>query len=112
MLVGKHSARHVASSLLLTYVFGRTPPSAKRGGEAAGEEAEGTAAATLVAMLHSLATRFAPDAEGVRMALRPRAYEEIRRRDPPLFEHLAALFPSEHITRHYRRGQFLPSLGV
>lgn len=93
VFVGKHSTRHVASSLLLAYVFSREP-TAKTSGEA-GEEAERAGAATLVAMLHSLSTRFAPDAEALRRAYRARAYEEIRRRDAPLFEHLSALFPGE-----------------
>lgn len=93
VFVGKHSTRHLASSLLLAYVFGREP-AAKRSGEA-GEEAERIGASTLVAMLHSLSTRFAPDAETLRRTYRAHAYEEIRRRDAPLFEHLNALFPGE-----------------
>lgn len=93
VFVGKHSTRHVASSLLLAYVFSREP-SSKKSGEA-GEEADRTGAATLVAMLHSLSTRFVPDVETLRQTCRDHAYEEIRRRDAPLFEHLSTLFPGE-----------------
>lgn len=93
VFAGKYSTRHVASSLLLAYVFSREP-AAKKSGEA-GEEAERTGAATLVAMLHSLSTRFAPDVEALRRTCRARAYEEIRRRDALLFEHLSAIFPGE-----------------
>lgn len=93
VFVGKHSTRHVASSLLLAYVFSREP-TARTSGEA-GEEAERADDATLVAMLHSLSTRFAPDVGTLRRTSRVHAYEEIRRRDTPLFEHLSALFPGE-----------------
>lgn len=51
------------------------------------------ASANLVAMLHSLSTRFAPGMGDLRDGLKSRAYEEIRRRDAPLFEHLSAVFP-------------------
>lgn len=57
-----------------------------------GEDSAG-ADANLVAMLHSLSTRFAPAIGELREGLRSRAYEEIRRRDAPLFEHLSAVFP-------------------
>lgn len=93
VFVGKHSTRYVASALLLAYVFSREPK-AKKGGEA-GEEAERIGGATVVAMLHSLSTRFVPDAETLRRTCRAQAYEEIRRRDAPLFEHLSALFPGK-----------------
>ena len=53
--------------------------------------------AVLVAMLHSLSTRFAPGMEELRLGVRMRAYEEIRRRDAPLFAHLSALFPGEGV---------------
>lgn len=58
-----------------------------------GETAGGAAA--LVAMLYSLSTRFAPGAEELRRGFRTRAYEEIRSRDAPLFEHLSTLFPGK-----------------
>lgn len=51
----------------------------------------------LVAMLHSLSTRFAPGTEDLRSGFRKRAYEEIRRRDSPLFDHLSALFPGNNV---------------
>lgn len=55
------------------------------------------AGANLVAMLHSLSTRFAPGIGELREGLRSRAYEEIRRRDAPLFEHLSAVFPGSSL---------------
>ena len=95
VFAGKHSARHVNSSLLLAYVFSRES-TAKKNGDV-GEGAERTGAATLVAMLHSLSTRFVPDAEALRRRYTAHAYDEIRRRDAPLFEHLSALFPGKEV---------------
>ncbi|CAB1107206.1 unnamed protein product [Ectocarpus sp. CCAP 1310/34] len=89
VFVGKHESRHVASSLVLAYVFGQEVATTTKGER--GETAGGAAA--LVAMLHSLSTRFAPGAEELRRGFRMRAYEEIRSRDAPLFEHLSTLFP-------------------
>ncbi|CAN0203478.1 unnamed protein product [Pylaiella littoralis] len=90
VFVGKHESRHVASSLLLTYVFSLESTAMTSGGRGGGP----TGAATLVAMFHSLLTRFAPVAEDLRGGFRTRAYEEIRRRDIPLYEHLTTLFPA------------------
>ncbi|CAN0376464.1 unnamed protein product [Ectocarpus sp. 8 AP-2014] len=91
VFVGKHESRHVASSLVLAYVFGQEVATTKKADER-GETAGGAAA--LVAMLYSLSTRFAPGAEELRRGFRTRAYEEIRSRDAPLFEHLSTLFPA------------------
>lgn len=78
--------------------LGASSGGAKNDGGGAGDSAASTRKAGgtrggLVAMLHSLSTRFAPKTEDLRGAFRARAYEEIRKRDDPLFTHLNALFP-------------------
>ncbi|CAM9742497.1 unnamed protein product, partial [Hapterophycus canaliculatus] len=83
VFVGKHDSRRVASSLVLTYVFSQVSTTHKSGGDIPGE----TSSAALVAMLHNLSTRFAPEMEDLRRGFRTRAYDEIRVRDGLLFEH-------------------------
>lgn len=56
-----------------------------------------TSSAALVAMLHNLSTRFAPEMEDLRRGFRTRAYDEIRIRDAPLFKHLTTLFPGADV---------------
>ncbi|CAM9690981.1 unnamed protein product [Scytosiphon promiscuus] len=92
VFVGKHESRRVASSLVLTYVFDRESTTQKSdGGDSGGRI---TTSARLVAMLHNLSTRFAPEMGDLRRNYRTRAYDEIRTRDAPLFEHLSTLFPA------------------